>query len=114
MESKPDHYAGPSEITKAITELKTLFPAEGRVSTDHEILRSFGSSENSYHESRPHSVVVQVLSTEDVVGVVNVAMKWKVPVVPYSGATSLEGHFSGVSHGPLIILGFSFIDLLQV
>ena len=36
------------------------------------------------------------MSTLDVVNVVKIAHKYRVPIVPYSGATSLEGHFSGV------------------
>jgi FAD/FMN-containing dehydrogenase len=39
-------------------------------------------------------------STEDVVKIVNIARKYRVPIVPYSGATSLEGHFSGVDAMP--------------
>ena len=39
---------------------------------------------------------VRPKSTEDVVKVINIARKYRVPIVPYSGATSLEGHFSGV------------------
>ncbi len=35
-------------------------------------------------------------STEDVVKIVNVARKYRMPIVPYSGGTSLEGHFAGV------------------
>jgi FAD/FMN-containing dehydrogenase len=38
-----------------------------------------------------------VFSTEDVVKVVNVARKWRMPVTAYSGGTSLEGHFGGAS-----------------
>jgi D-lactate dehydrogenase (cytochrome) len=90
-------YASVTEIAKAIDELRKTFPEDGRVSTDPHILTTYGSSDNSYHDSRPHSVVVQVHSTEDVVEVVNVARKWRIPLVPYSGATSLEGHFAGVS-----------------
>lgn len=44
----------------------------------------------------PHSVVVYPDSTEDVVKIVNVARKYRMPVIPYSGGTSLEGHFAGV------------------
>lgn len=40
---------------------------------------------------------VRPKSTEDVVKIVNLARKHRVPIIPYSGATSLEGHFSGVS-----------------
>ena len=43
-----------------------------------------------------HSVIVFPQSTEDVVKVVKIATKYRMPVIPYSGATSLEGHFRGV------------------
>lgn len=43
-----------------------------------------------------HSVVIFPQSTEDVVKVVKIATKYRMPVIPYSGATSLEGHFRGV------------------
>ena len=40
-------------------------------------------------------------STEDVVKIVNVARKYRMPIVPYSGGTSVEGQFAGVR--PLIL-----------
>ena len=43
------------------------------------------------------SVVVYPSSTEDVVKIVKTAVKYRMPVIPYSGATSLEGHFRAVS-----------------
>lgn len=89
-------YATPTELNQAIASLRDAFSDEYSVSTDPDVLNQYGSSSNSYHPSRPHSVVVRVKSTEDVVKVVNIARKFKVPIVPYSGATSLEGHFSGV------------------
>lgn len=39
---------------------------------------------------------VRPKNTVDVVKIVNIARKYRVPIVPYGGATSLEGHFSGV------------------
>lgn len=60
-------------------------------------LESYGFSANSYHPASPHSLVVKVSSTEDVVQVIKIARKYKIPVTPYSGGTSLEGHFGGVS-----------------
>ena len=86
----------PRGRTFAISELRDAFPKSGVVSTDPDALKTYGSSPNSYHPESPHSVVVHVSSTEDVVKVVNVARKYRIPVVAYSGATSLEGHFSGV------------------
>lgn len=87
--------ASPEDIRKAIAELQTALP--GKVVTDHDSLVTYGSSPNSYHPASPHAVAVRVHSTEDVVKVVNVARKYRIPIVPYSGATSLEGHYSGVS-----------------
>ena len=89
-------YGSHEDVKKAIDELRAAFPDEKAVSTDPEVVKTYGSSPNSYHPASPHSVVVHVHSTEDVVKIVNIARKYRVPVVAYSGATSLEGHFSGV------------------
>jgi D-lactate dehydrogenase (cytochrome) len=43
-----------------------------------------------------HSVVVYPESTEDVVKIVKIATKYRIPITAYSGATSLEGHYRGV------------------
>ena len=43
-----------------------------------------------------HSVVVYPESTEDVVKIVKIATRFKIPITAYSGATSLEGHYRGV------------------
>ncbi|KAI6043031.1 hypothetical protein EDC04DRAFT_824136 [Pisolithus marmoratus] len=99
----PPTYGTPQDVTKAIEELRQAFP-DSRVSTDPNVLQLHGSSENSYHPSSPHSVVVQASSTEDVVKVVHISRKYRVPIIPYSGATSLEGHFSGVSTSSLQLL----------
>ena len=90
-------YASPDEVRKAIAELRDALPERGAVSTDPDALKTFGSSSHSYHPTSPHSVVVQVRSTDDVVKVVDIARKYRVPIVAYSGATSLEGHYSGVT-----------------
>lgn len=94
-------YASTSEAQKAIEKLKNIFPDKGRVMTDQETRETYGYSPNSYHHAAPHSVVVRVFSTEDVVKVVKVARKWRMPITAYSGGTSLEGHFGGVSVPPM-------------
>jgi hypothetical protein len=63
---------------------------------DPRTLESYGTSANSHHPASRHSLVVKVHGTEDVIKVVNVARKHRIPVTPYSGGTSLEGHFAGV------------------
>lgn len=96
-------YASQTEVDAAIEELKAAFPDKRAVITEAATLRTYGFSENSYHPSSPHSVVIHVKSTDDVSRVMKIANKYRVPVIPYGGGTSLEGHFSGVSG--LAILG---------
>ncbi|KAI3607994.1 hypothetical protein WG66_005134 [Moniliophthora roreri] len=102
-DGKKRGYATAREINVAIEKLKAAFPEEGRVSTDPEDLKIHGSSENSYHPASPHSVIVRPLSTDDVVEIVKIANDCMMPMVVYSGATSLEGHYSGVATGSICI-----------
>ncbi|KAK2467017.1 hypothetical protein APHAL10511_001275 [Amanita phalloides] len=102
-QSNQHHYASPQELSQAIQELRNAFPLPNAVVTDPKALEAYGSSENSYHPSSPHSVVVRPKNTDDVVSIVNIARKYRVPVVPYSGATSLEGHFSGHPSGSICV-----------
>ena len=92
-------YGGPKEVAAAKQELLQLFPSrDGKdsVTDDKHKLEFYGYSPNSYHEEHLHSLVVKVLSTDDVVKVVNVARKYRIPVIAFTGGTSLEGHYSGV------------------
>ncbi|PCH38377.1 D-lactate dehydrogenase cytochrome oxidoreductase [Wolfiporia cocos MD-104 SS10] len=96
-------YASNEDVQRAIAELRTALPGEDAVTTDPDVLNTYGHSDNSYHPTSPHSVVVRPQSTKDVVKVVNIARKYRVPIVPYSGATSLEGHFSGYPTGDICL-----------
>lgn len=96
-------YASKEEIQQAIAELRQALPGEDTVTTDPDVLTTYGHSDNTYHPTAPHSVVVRPSSTEDVVKIVNIARKYRVPIVPYSGATSLEGHFSGLTNGDICL-----------
>ncbi|KAA1477039.1 hypothetical protein DENSPDRAFT_844194 [Dentipellis sp. KUC8613] len=96
-------YATRAEIRRAVDELRKLFPEENRVVTNPSVLQTYGFSENSYHPSAPHAVVVRPHSTEDVVAIVDIARKYRIPITAYSGATSLEGHFSGYPTGSICV-----------
>lgn len=98
LDSTAPKYASHEELQLAIQELQAALDGPGATILDPKVLKAYGSSENSYHPESPHSVVVRAENTEDVVTVVNIARKYRVPIVPYSGATSLEGHFSGVGY----------------
>ncbi|WVF66935.1 hypothetical protein IAT40_001678 [Kwoniella sp. CBS 6097] len=90
-------YGTHKDYLSAIEELTKLFEGKGKadqVSTDDADLETHGISEWSYHEAKKPTVVVWVDNTEEVQQVVKIAQKWKVPITPFSGGTSLEGHFS--------------------
>lgn len=87
----------------AIGALSQAFPEQGIVSTDPHELFAYAQSSYSQSPGLPHTVVVHVQSTEDVVKVVNISRKHLVPIVPYSGGTSLEGNLSAPRSGSICI-----------
>lgn len=107
-------YASPEEVQLAIQELRETFPKKHVVTTEPDALQLYGSSENSYHPSSPHSVVVRVFETEDVVKVVNISRKYKVPITAHSGATSLEGHFAGFPSGSICLDMAGMDKIIQI
>ncbi|KAJ7752387.1 FAD-linked oxidase-like protein [Mycena metata] len=97
-------YGTAKEFSQAIEDLRNTFSTRaGVVSTDPDDLKLHGLSTNTYHTGVDHSVVVYPESTEDVVKVVKVANKYKMPITPYSGATSLEGQFIGRPGGGICV-----------
>ncbi|KAJ9112235.1 hypothetical protein QFC22_006319 [Naganishia vaughanmartiniae] len=65
-----------------------------KVSDDEEDRLGHAQAAGTHHEPTKPDVVVYVESTEDVVKVVKLANQYRVPVVPFSGGTSLEGHIT--------------------
>uniref|UniRef100_A0A0W0FSE9 D-lactate dehydrogenase (cytochrome) n=1 Tax=Moniliophthora roreri TaxID=221103 RepID=A0A0W0FSE9_MONRR len=100
--SRPVKYGSHADLQHAIQELKTQL-GEDVVSTDPETLRVHGYSALRYPATVPHSVVVYPKSTEDVVKIVKVANKYRMPLIAYSGGTSLEGHFRGHEAGSICL-----------
>ncbi|GAN00743.1 D-lactate (cytochrome) dehydrogenase [Mucor ambiguus] len=85
-------------ITKAFNELRQVLPAE-HVSVDEESLQDHGYSSNSYHNEGAPNIVVFPKSTHEVAEIVKIANKFNLPIIPFSGGTSLEGHFSAPKGG---------------
>ncbi|OAX39291.1 hypothetical protein K503DRAFT_98298 [Rhizopogon vinicolor AM-OR11-026] len=101
-EAKPT-YGTPKDFEQAIKELRASFDSDEVVSTHPEDLRVHGFSENDYHPSSPHTVIVFPRNTEDVVKIVKTAVKYRMPITPFSGGTSLEGHYRGSSVGGICV-----------
>ncbi|KAI0061426.1 FAD-binding domain-containing protein [Artomyces pyxidatus] len=96
-------YGTKEDFGRAIKDLKAVFPSEDAVSTNPDDLAAHGISPNTWHPGLPHSVVVYPQSTEDVVKIVQVANQYRMPVIPYSGGTSLEGHYLGGELGGICV-----------
>ncbi|CAL9042858.1 D-lactate dehydrogenase [cytochrome], mitochondrial isoform X2 [Musa acuminata AAA Group] len=74
-----------------IQELKDFL--QDNLTVDYEERRFHGEPQNSFHRSvNVPDVVVFPGSQDDVQKIVAACNKYKVPIVPYGGATSIEGH----------------------
>ncbi|RPD62881.1 FAD-binding domain-containing protein [Lentinus tigrinus ALCF2SS1-6] len=97
-------YGSPEDFKKAVKELQEAFKHdEDALSTDEDELERHGLANFDMHPGTIPSVVVFPTSTEDVVKIVKIAVKYRMPVVPFSGGTSLEGHFLPPSIGGISI-----------
>ncbi|KAH7341828.1 FAD-linked oxidase-like protein [Rhizoctonia solani] len=99
----PDKYGSEEDFRRGIEELRSHFTEPGTFSINPDVLHEHGFSVNSYHEGAPHSVVVYPQSTDDVVLIMKVATRYRMPVTPYSGGTNLEGGTRGHPRGGICV-----------
>ncbi|CDK24378.1 unnamed protein product [Kuraishia capsulata CBS 1993] len=109
---EPPKYASDAEFDRAIEEIAGLLGAE-HVSRDQPDLQSHADSEYNCHHAKPDEVprvIVFPGTTEEVSTVMKVCHKYRVPVIPYSGGTSLEGQYISTRKG--LTLDFSRMDAI--
>jgi len=97
---------------KAIPLLKAIVGPENFTMDEEELVRHGKSDWSSYIPSpgaryRP-ACIVYPETTEQISDIARVAHKYKLPIIPYSGGTSLEGHLSGIRGG--ICIDFARMD----
>jgi D-lactate dehydrogenase (cytochrome) len=83
--------------------------AEDIISTDPEDLHAHGYSE--WSSSNPEGLPVAVAyprSTAQVAAIARISNKYRIPIIPYSGGSSLEGNFSAPYGG--ISVDFAYMD----
>ncbi|KAH9867745.1 hypothetical protein IAQ61_008340, partial [Plenodomus lingam] len=81
------------------------------ISLDKHDLESHSGSSWSSHPSAPRDVpfcVVKPGDTNEVSAIMKICHERKIPVTPYSGGTSLEGHFAATRGG--VCIDFSRMD----
>ncbi|EWY88267.1 D-lactate dehydrogenase (cytochrome) [Fusarium oxysporum NRRL 32931] len=103
------HYATLPEMEKAIKRIENEVGIEGFISTDPEDLLAHGYSE--WSTVNPDTLPVAVAyprTTEQVSVIARICHEHRVPIIPYSGGSSLEGNFSAPYGG--ISVDFAYMD----
>ncbi|TLS22562.1 uncharacterized protein PpBr36_09682 [Pyricularia pennisetigena] len=102
-------YASLADMNKAIDEIRRELGDHDIISTDPDDLHAHGYSE--WSTVNPTTLPVAVAyphSTEQVAVIARICNKRRVPLIPYSGGTSLEGNFSAPFGG--VSVDFAFMD----
>lgn len=87
-------------VNTAIRKLKQIF--RERCSTEEDELEEYGGSGiMSVGAGQRPKAVVYPTTTEEVEVILKIADDYSVPVIPYSGGTSLEGYFPSPYRAPL-------------
>ncbi|KAL1621865.1 D-lactate ferricytochrome c oxidoreductase [Diplodia seriata] len=106
--SKPV-YANQKQMEKAIAELRTLLGADDAISTDDDDLRAHGYSEwSSINIDQLPVAVAYPRSTAQVSQIAAVCHRYKIPMIPYSGGSSLEANFAAPFGG--VSIDFAHMD----
>lgn len=102
-------YASVREMEQALLQIREELGEEDLISTDPDDLHAHGYSE--WSTTNPEGLPVAVAyprSTEHVAAIARVCHKYHVPIIPYSGGSSLEGNFSAPFGG--ISVDFAYMD----
>ncbi|SPQ19610.1 9825d335-116b-49bf-a2b7-bbe4fa6bcf27 [Thermothielavioides terrestris] len=97
------------EMEQALREIRQEIEGEDIISTDPDDLHAHGYSE--WSTTNPEGLPVAVAyprSTEQVSTIARICHKYRVPIIPYSGGSSLEGNFSAPFGG--ISVDFAYMD----
>ncbi|KAI1064385.1 hypothetical protein LB506_007994 [Fusarium annulatum] len=104
------HYASRAEMELAVEEIRKAL-GEDAVSIEDEILHSHGYSDwSTINIERLPVAVTFPKTTEEVAAIAKICHKRRVPMIPYSGGSSVEGHFSAPFGG----VSVDFVNMNQI
>lgn len=106
-------YGEHAEFVKALTELRAALDND-RISIESEDLKRHGYSEwaTTNIDTTP-IVIAYPKSTEEVSRIAKICTKYRLPIVGYSGGSSLEGNFSA-PHGGVCIDFINMGKILEI
>ncbi|MCJ1407437.1 hypothetical protein MMC19_001508 [Ptychographa xylographoides] len=101
-------YGTVKELEKAVSEIRQAL-GDDCISTDEEDLKAHGFSEwSTVNVEQLPVAVAYPKSTEEVSAIAKICHKYRMPMVPYSGGSSLEANFSAPYGG--MSIDFAFMD----
>ncbi|KAF2033010.1 FAD-binding domain-containing protein [Setomelanomma holmii] len=106
----PKHNISEANMEAAWTDFRDIVGKENITLDKHDLESHAGSSWSS-HPAEPGDVpfcVIRPGSTQEVSAIMKICHERKIPVTPYSGGTSLEGHFAATKGG--VCIDFSRMD----
>ncbi|KAH7079907.1 D-lactate dehydrogenase mitochondrial precursor [Paraphoma chrysanthemicola] len=106
----PKHNISEANMEAAWTDFRDIVGKENITLDKHDLESHAGSSWSS-HPAEPGDVpfcVIRPESTLEVSAIMKICHERKIPVTPYSGGTSLEGHFAATKGG--VCIDFSRMD----
>ncbi|KAI1038131.1 hypothetical protein LB503_012040 [Fusarium chuoi] len=104
------HYASRAEMELAVEEIRKAL-GEDAVSIEDEILHSHGYSDwSTINIERLPVAVAFPKTTEEVATIAKICHERRVPMIPYSGGSSVEGHFSAPFGG----VSVDFVNMNQI
>ncbi|KAH3902632.1 D-lactate dehydrogenase SCDLUD_000213 [Saccharomycodes ludwigii] len=109
--SPPKYCDDPNEETEVIARLKAVLgenPDNFSISPEEIDSHSdtYFTSHHATKEQRPQ-IILYPHNTEQVSQILQICNNYSVPVVPFSGGTSLEGHFVSTRGKRTVVLDFS-------
>lgn len=106
----PD-YCDPSTFEKALVELKKVLDNDTEnFTTSQADLDSHSDTYFNSHHAEAHQrpeIILFPRNTNDVSELLKICHKFSIPVIPFSGGTSLEGHFLPTRPGSCVVLDIS-------
>ncbi|KAL2219184.1 oxidoreductase, FAD-binding protein [Thermoascus aurantiacus ATCC 26904] len=105
---KQPRYGSVQDFEKAIAELRAKL-GEDAISTDDDDLQRHGYSEwSTVNADRLPVAIAYPKSTEEVAEIAKVCHRYRMPMVPYSGGSSLEANFAAPYGG--MTIDFAHMD----
>lgn len=98
---KPPKYGSADDFTAAYHEIVAII-GDNNVTFKKEELDAHSDTFWNTHHAKPDQrpgIIVFPSSTEEVSEIMKIAHKYHVPIVPFAGGTSLEGHFTPIYGG---------------